>query len=191
MPLLGHVDHEVVRHGSDECLAGARQRGQVGGGPTGDEDARGLARVADPLGEPAEDRGLEVAGPGGLHPVADVDVVGAGDQVAERPEPGPFPRNVGEVAGVVDAAPEGQHVPAELVEDRLETGPRAWQVAGHPGRHPVRIHLLQHRLLVPSAGAVHEPVDGLVPEPAHGLRVDGERVVVHGAHSSVGQVGPR
>ena len=47
-----------------------------------------LARVADPLLEPAEHLELDLARPGRLHPGAGVDVARAGDQVAERARPG-------------------------------------------------------------------------------------------------------
>ncbi len=127
------IGDQVLAHRTGTCLPSTRQRGQVGRRPTRDQDAAAGGRVVDPVGEPPQHGELEVGGTCRLHPVADVDVVSAGDQVSECARPGALSRDVREVAGVVDAAALAEHVP-QLRQDLLER--RA--VLGRTGRDPHR-----------------------------------------------------
>ena len=78
---------------------------------------------------------------------------------------------------MVAAAREREHVAVELIEELAEV-----LALLRVGRRDALAHLrrsrpAERRSRVPEPG--HEHVDGLVSQPAHGLRVEREWIVVH------------
>ena len=136
-----------------EPLAGAGEGRQVGRRAAADEHAGGVGRVADPLGEPAEDGELELRHPGAAGPPAAVQVQGAGDEVAHGAGPGGEARDEGEVAGRVRPAAvrrrrRGRRAPARP----RRPGPLGRRLLQEP---PQLVHgrVAQHRAATRSASS--------------------------------------
>ena len=141
------------------------------------EHSGGLARVPDPILEPVQHHKLDLARAGGLHPGPGVDVEPGCEQVAECARPCPAGRDEGEVPWVVQPAHEGEHIGAQLLEQRVEVGgvldctgldATGHVLGGRPsqrGRAGVDDH-------------VDEGVDRTVAHRAHRLCIQGERVVL-------------
>ena len=83
---------------------------------------------------------------------------------------------------MVDPAAERQHVVAEVGEDLLERRiPSRGAAAGTRAAISAGRRLDQHGLVAPTPFALDQPVDDLVADPAHRLRIDGQRIPASGS----------
>jgi hypothetical protein len=181
--LVRDVRDQIVGHLAGECLAGARERGEVRRRAAADQQTGRLGGVADPVLEPLDHLELEPAGPGRLHPGAGEDVARAGDEVAERARPRAGEGNEGEEARVVAAARERQDVLLEAAEDLFEVLRLVGRGAVQPPLHLVGARSAERRDRV-IGEPVDEHVDGAVAELPHRLGIETQRVVVQGTPSS-------
>ena len=162
--LVGRVGDDAVAHRPCSASRAHASAVMLAAEPPLTSTPAGAAVVAEPVLEPVEHGQLDLARAGRLHPAADVHVQRAGDEVAERARERLAGGDEGEVARMVGAAHERQHVGGEPLQ---RVGPRRGRRRlGEPRAHLLRRGPAQRRDRRVGE-PVGEQVDDAVAERPH------------------------